>query len=357
MRTVSRYLLREFALASSAVLVGLVLTWIAADTLLHVERLTGELRTALRETLLGSLEVIPVGVPMACLAGAVWSLTRAVKGREITAIRCGGIPLKRTLVPIVLSCVAVAAGLVLIQDRLLIPTRRALHEAQLAEESGGNLPKLIHDRWWYAEGNLIFSARNFDRGGQLLIDVTIFLLDGAGRIERRIEAEAAANTQGRTWDFRFARVFDFAPDGTLQQRTEERMTLDLGLAGTDLSRADPPLELATLNSLRRSLRRPGADPATRAPLQVAFHSRLAQPAAVLILVLLAIPFAIGDTERGDSLARALVLSLGCAALYWTLWALSLLVGRAGVVPGFVPLWTVAGAGLAIGGWRFHKLQQ
>ena len=78
---------------------------------------------------------------------------------------------------------------------------------------------------------------------------------------------------------------------------------------------------------------------------------------MLILVLLAIPFAIGDTERGDSLARALLFSLGCAAAYWTVWVLGLLVGRAGVVPAFLPVWTVAALGLGVGSWRFHQLKQ
>ena len=102
MRTVSRYLLREFAIASTAVFLALLVTWIAADTLLHIERLTGDLVATLRSILFASLDVIPLGVPMACVVGIVWSLTRAVKSREITAIRSGGIPLQRALAPIVL---------------------------------------------------------------------------------------------------------------------------------------------------------------------------------------------------------------------------------------------------------------
>ena len=74
-------------------------------------------------------------------------------------------------------------------------------------------------------------------------------------------------------------------------------------------------------------------------------------------MLLAIPFAIGDSERSDSLARALLLSLASAATYWTAWTVGLLAGRAGVVPAFLPVWAVAVAGLGLGGWRFRKLQQ
>ena len=356
MRTVSRYLLREFAIASTAVFLALLVTWIAADTLLHIERLTGETASALRSILFASLDVIPLGVPMACLVGVVWSLTRAVRSREITAIRSGGIPLQRALTPIIVCSAAAAAGLVFVQDRVLIPTRQALHEASMAEESGERgTPQLIHGRWWYADGESIFSAGDFEAGE--LRDVTLFRLDGAGRIVQRIEAEAAQNTEGGTWQFREARIFEFRSDGSLVQGHEPLLSLELGLRGGDLTRAQRPPELATLGALWRSIQSSPVEHPDGSTLRVTFHSRLAQPAAVLILVLLAIPFAIGDSERSDSLARALLLSLASAATYWTAWTVGLLAGRAGVVPAFLPVWAVAVAGLGLGGWRFRKLQQ
>lgn len=358
MRIVSRYLLREFAIASTAVFLALIVTWVAADTLLHVERLTGDAGSALRGILVASLDVIPLGVPMSCVAGAVWSFTRAVKNREITAIRCGGIPLRRTIVPILLACIAIAAGLAVVQDRLMIPTRQALHEAQVIEESGGrNAPQRILGRWWYADGESIFSASNFDARMGLLTDVTIFLLDGDGRIAQRIEAATAENTEGGNWMFRDARIFEFRREGALEQRHAPQMELQLGLSGVDLARAQRPPEMATLHRLWGSIRRAPADAPDLGALQVAFHSRLVQPVAVLILVLLAIPFAIGDAERGDSLPRALLLALGSAAIYWTAWALGLLAGRAGGIPSFLPVWAVAATGLGIGGWRFHALKE
>ena len=356
MRTVSRYLLREFAIASTAVFLALLVTWIAADTLLHIERLTGDLVATLRSILFASLDVIPLGVPMACVVGIVWSLTRAVKSREITAIRSGGIPLQRALAPIVLCCAGTAAALVVVQDRVLIPTRQGLHDARLAEESGGRgIPQLIHGRWWYADGESIFSAGNFEAGE--LRDVTLFRLDGTGRIVQRIEAEAAENTEGGTWEFREARIFGFRSDGALSQRHESLLSLELALRGGDLARAQRPPELATLGALWRSMHRSPVENQDGSALRITFHSRLAQPAGVLILVLLAIPFAIGDSERSDSLARALLLSLGSAAIYWIAWTVGLLAGRAGVVPAFLPVWTVAVAGLGVGGWRFRSLQQ
>ena len=97
---VSRYLLREFLLASGAVLLAIVVTWIAADTLLHLDELEGGV-SAWLAGLDRMLDVVPLGVPMSCAVGVVWSITRAVRSREITAIRCGGIPLRSALLPIV----------------------------------------------------------------------------------------------------------------------------------------------------------------------------------------------------------------------------------------------------------------
>ena len=79
--------------------------------------------------------------------------------------------------------------------------------------------------------------------------------------------------------------------------------------------------------------------------------------AVLILVLLAIPFAIGDVERGDSLPRALLASIGCAGAYWTFWTAGQLTGQSGLLPAFAPIWGVTLVALGIGVYRYRQITE
>ena len=119
MLRVSRYLLREFALSSATVLIALVVTWVAADTLVHLDAVGDSVSGALAAVLHRLLVVIPLAVPLSCLVGVVWSLTRAVRSREITAIRCGGIPLRYALLPVLVTAVLIGGALGYFEDRVI----------------------------------------------------------------------------------------------------------------------------------------------------------------------------------------------------------------------------------------------
>jgi LPS export ABC transporter permease LptG len=354
-RIVSRYLLVQFAASSATVLLALALTVAAADVLLHADDFGKDPGAALRRVLLGGLEFLPPAVPLACLAGVVWSLTRAVRNREITAIRCGGIPLRRALAPILLACVLLAGALGFVEDRLVVPARQVLLELDGGSEDPLRRPEFRNGRWWFSTGASIFSAGAYVADEAALVDVTVFEFDEKRRLRRRIEARKAIHVDGSSWAFEDATIRDFSASPQLRQVAE--LDLDLGVSGADLEHALPPVAAISLHKLQRRMREQASDSRALTSLQAAFHARLAQPLAILVCVLLAIPFAIGDVERGDSLARALLWSLGAAALYFLAWTLALFAGRSGLLHPALPLWGVTVGFLAIAAWRYRALQE
>lgn len=357
MSTVSRYLAREFSLASSGVFLAIFVTWVSADSLVHVDRMAEDAGGALRGVLLRSLDIVPLGIPTACVIGAVWSLTRAVRFREITAIRAGGIPLRMALVPLLGVALAIAAVVGIAEDRLLVPARRALTGSGSEQGEPTNRPRQIAGRWWYSAGSSMFSAESYVKETGELRDVNVFELDEAREIRRRIDAEVAVHREGSLWEFRDARVREFSGTSGLRESVAESLELDLGMTGTAIERAAPPVEATDLPGLARRIRDQEGTAAHRAALLTAFHARLAQPLAVLVLVLLALPFAIGDVERGDSLPRALLYALAASGIFWLCWTLALLGARSGVVSPAVPVWGALGLFLAFGFWRFRQLRE
>ena len=357
MRIVSRYLLLQFALASSAVLLGLLATWLAGDTLLHITEFGDAPWVRLQQTVLAGLEQLPVGVPLACMVGAVWSVTRAVRHREVTAIRSGGIPLRRALLPILLACLAIGAGLGFVEDRLLVPARALAELLEHAlDDSSGVRPSYSNGRWWMASGASVFSAGDWDPAAERLVDVTMFEFDRAGSIARRIDALEARPGEGTRWRFAGANVFDFSED-EIETHRFETLEVDFGFSGREFKRALSGLGLLSLHDLAGRIREHSGSVESLAPLVASFHSRIAAPFAVLILVLFAIPFAIGDVERGDSLARALLWSMGAAVVYWVVWTLALATGRGGTIPPELPIWAATIAFLAAGSWRFRAIRE
>lgn len=358
MRIISRYLLVEFASASALVFLALSVTWMAADSVLHIDMMSSGFGHAFRQILFRMLEVVSVIVPLSCLAGVVWSLSRAVRYREITAIRCGGVRLRSVLAPVLVLCFVISGLLLLFEDRVLIPTRNALLEAESGEdEYGQRRPRYINGRWWYASGASVFSAAEYLAEERTLRDVTVFEFDGERHLEQRIDAERAVNLTGSTWEFHDIRVYEFTEMRGLSEREVSILRVDLGLSGKDLAGAAPPVTLTSLHKLARHIRKRVGNETALAGLQVGFHSRLAQPLGVLVLVLLALPFAIGDVERGDSLPSSLLLALAAAAAYWLAWTLALLAGQSGQVPAALPVWGVTVLFLGVGVWRFRRISE
>ncbi len=354
---IARHLLTEFARGSAAVLLGLLVMWVAADVLLHIDELAGHFWRGMREVALRAYPVLPIAVPIACVTGAVLCLTRAARSAEITAIRTGGIRLQAALVPILIGCALVAVGIGVLEDRVLVPARTALEQGR-SEDGGTNvrMPERRLGRWWFASGASIFSATSYDAKDRVLLDVTVFLFDDQRGIRQRLDAKSAANLDGDTWEVRDANVLEFPPAGGIGRHSASAVRLDLGISGREMELASRPPAWLTLHQLARQMRKSAGDAAEVAKLELTFHSRLAQPFAVLIVVLLAIPFAAGDS-RDESLPRALLRSLVAAGGFWLAWTLALLAARSGVVPAPIPVWSVTLAALGVGYWRFRGIPE
>jgi lipopolysaccharide export system permease protein len=302
------------------------------------------------------VEIVPLGVPMACLVGVVFSLSHAVRFREITAVRCGGIPLQSALVPILTASLAIAALIGLFEDRVIIPSRLA----DLEGGEGGaedHAPHQAGGRWWYSTGRLIFSAGDYESESRTLLDVTMFELDASRSVGRRIDAMSALSVEGNTWEFRQARIRTFGSTGGLELQTSASLRVDLGVSAADLERAAPPAPATSLHKLARRIREFAGNPADLLLLEASFHERLARPLAALILVLLAIPFAIGDVERGDSLPRALLRSVIAAGIFWVLWTFAMLAARSGTLPPGLPIWGAIVLFCGLGAWRFRLISE
>jgi len=357
-RTIARYLALEFIMSSTAVFLGLTAMWFAADVLLHIDDLAGHLAVGLREVALRSFPVLPIELPLSGLAGAVLCLTRAVRNRELIAIRTGGIRLQRALAPLLVVSGLLALGLGFLQDRVLLPLRIALERGR-ADAAGdhGRSPERILDRWWYASGNSIFSAAKYEPETHSMQDVTVFLFDETRNIRERIEAKTAAGGEGDNWEIRDAHVLDFSDGEGIAVHDAPALRLDLGISTAEMNRAAEPAATASLHELARQIRRSAHSSVDLAKLELAFHSRLAQPFAVLIVVLLAIPFATGDAGRGDSLPRALLRALVGAFAFWLCWTLALLSARSGAVPARLSVWGVTVVALAIGAWRYRQIPE
>lgn len=357
MSIVSRYLLGQFIGASAMVFVLLCITWLSADALLHMDELGEDGVKAVRALFSGALEFAPLAMPLSCLVGIVWSLTRAVRHLEITAIRCGGIPLRRALTPLLVACLLLGGILALVEDRVFVPARESLHALEAGNIGLLDRPRNWEDRWWFSTGGSIFSASRYEMEPFTLHDVTVFEFDAEHELRRRIDAVQAQHGGGVTWTFQALTVRTFGGAAGMRVERRDGDQIDLGVTGDDLARAIPSANAISLHQLVRRIRAGVGDSNALAALETALHERIAQPISILLLVLLAIPYAIGDGDRGDSLARALLLAIGVAAAFFLAWSIAIFSARSGVLPPPLPIWGVTLLFLTAGIWRFRRISE
>jgi len=357
---ISRYLAKEFLIATIAVLLGLILVWVAADVLLHIEDFQAGLWVALRGALLRSLELLPLGVPTACGIGVIFSMNRATRNLEITAMRCGGVQLRRALIPILVSSALISVGLGVFHDRVLIPAKLDVAGAQEPEEA--ERPRLVGDRWWYVSGEWMFSAADFDARERRLIDVTVFRFDEDHEVSRRLDADGAIYRGEGQW--RFFGVLDqsFTQDGLRDIRRFEQLALNLGVDLTSAvlrdqtGRAMP--EFMTLHTLSDAVAEASRPEELRA-LESSYHARLALPLSVVVLVLLMLPEGLFGSDRDDaSLPKALLRALALMTGFWAIWTLARFGSQRPFLPSAaVPIWGTMAALLLYASWRFRQIRE
>src|SRR5262249_46889198 len=151
----------EFLTSSATAFAALFTLWVAVDSLLHIDDLARSLGQAIRDVLLRSLDFVPIAVPIACTVGAVWTITRAAHFSEITAIRCGGLPLRSVLSPLLVASLGIGALQGVFQDKILIPAHLVLQNASDDAVGSRKGPSQMVGRWWHTSRSFVFVAEQF----------------------------------------------------------------------------------------------------------------------------------------------------------------------------------------------------
>jgi len=355
-RRLDRYLLGEFLIPLGFCLGGFLVFWIAFD-------LFGELHH-LQDKKLHGLDVAELYVfktpeflilvlPVALLLGLLYALTNHARHNEITAIRAAGVSLWRLCLPYM--AVGVMASLALFAlEEFGVPRTSAIVEEILQRRVGPSLSP--EQRQWVR--NLDFQNARDDRywhigtynqqsGEMRNLMVKWSSADGT---RWQLFAERAAFTNG-CWTFFKAREFRFGMETNTTSSSHRqiaalimpsfsetpRMIKSEILVADRLSlrntrQADIPVsEILNYESLH-----PNPDPGVRAWLSTKLHGRLAGPWTCLVVVLIAVPFAVPSGRRNVFVGVA--ASIFICFTFFILQQVGFAFGSAGYVPAWVGGW-------------------
>lgn len=370
MRILDRYILREWAKVFGLCLLslaGLILVSLAYGWVPDFLRWGADAWSTIAYLLLRVVADLTLLVPTSLLVSVIYVLGQLNRNQELAAARAAGVSVFRLTAPLWFAAAACAGLLVCLNVAWISSSQETAREiaeraefAALAAKGGeakrrGDSDFITFDqsaagRRWII-GKLSLAAGRAS-------DVRLHLLDAEGREVRRIAARLAEFRQrdGRwSWTFLDGRdmAFDPATGALLRQPRFEQ----LALPQVD---EDPSVMTATLvDPLMLSFREvanvtehAGWLPQGRmAKYAMRYHGILAGSAICLVVVAIAIPFAVvgGRVNPMVGVSKTLGLFLG----YYLFDAVIGAIGASGALPPVVAAWLPAVL-LAI--WAFPRLR-
>lgn len=355
MRILSRYFLASYLKLFVTILFATLLAIMVVEMLLSFEAIFGGpdgLRGAVKYLFLRlpSYYLRDV-IPVTSFAAAYFCFGLPARAREVTAIKTGGISPHRLVAPILVAAAALSAGALVVNETLVLQAAREWRQL----ESPGEPVVFGRGSFWYHRGNAIYNFREADGDSHTLYGVRAFDLDDRGRLLRSIRAERVLVDGGR-WRFLDATVRRFDPAHPEAAPRVERIgeRLITVAEDRDLERLEAGIRNLSLPDLRdyiRSQAREGWDTSRQ---RAELHKRLAEPFAVLLFALLAVPLGLA-VEHTRSLATSALHGVGLVGLFYAARSTATMFATGGVVPAGLSAWLVIAAFGGLGAWRMLRV--
>lgn len=234
--------------------------------------------------------------PMAALLGGLLGLGGLAKHSELVAMRAAGLSTMR-LLWIMLKIGLLMLGVVVVCGEWIAPASEQYAQQWRLTQQQGQVTLKTKDGFWARDGNTFVHIRRIQSNTQLE-RVALYTFDADQRLREHRVAQTARYQEGR-WEIRDITRTVINASGTAAQHTAQpqaRWETLLSPALLDVIIVEPGL--LTLTELYQSITYLLAHGQSALDYRVAFWSKIATPLAAMLMLLLAVPFALAQQQRG-----------------------------------------------------------
>jgi lipopolysaccharide export system permease protein len=338
-RTLDRYLLREFAIYLVLGLLGFITIFIVVDVFEKIDVFLDHhapFALVFRFYVFRIPEVVVRVLPVALLLASFLSLGQLNKFGELTAMRAAGLSLVRILTPVFgVATLAVFAALAI--SELVVPGANRARDVIYNERIQQLQPEEVKERadvtYLGARGR-IFYMRLYLVVEKRMHEVSLQEF-AKGELHRRIDA-AEATWDGKHWVFSsgYLRTFD---DGKENVEPFGRMIVDgLPERPDDFAKESRKPDEMSYPELRAYVERLRASGSRVSNYLVDLHLKLAFPLVNLIVVMIGAPIA--TRLRMQSAALGFGLSVTISFLYYAFMRTGQALGHNGALPPYLAAW-------------------
>jgi lipopolysaccharide export system permease protein len=338
-RTLDRYLLREFTTYLLLGLLGFITIFIVVDVFEKIDVFLDHhapFDLVFRFYLFRVPEVVVRVLPVALLLATFLSLGQLNKFGELTAMRAAGLSLVRILAPVFgMATAGVFAALTI--SELVVPSANRQRDVIYNERIQQLQPEEVKERadvtYLGARGR-IFYMRLYLVAERRMHEVSLQEF-AKGELHRRIDA-AEATWDGKHWVFSsgYLRTFE---GGKEKVEPFERMQVEgLPERPQDFAKESRKPDEMSYPELRGYVDRLRASGSRVSNYLVDLHLKLAFPLVNLIVVMIGAPIA--TRLRMQSAALGFGLSVTIAFLYYALMRTGQALGHNGALPPYLAAW-------------------
>jgi lipopolysaccharide export system permease protein len=287
------------------------------------------------------------GMPIVMLVATVFLFLALNRHHELTALKAAGVSLYRVSAPILVVGLAVAAGAGLFQE-LVLPLLNERGDEIDRVKIRGQLPRHLQSRqrlWLRSSDTRFYRVELLAPGTNDLYGVTILEVDRNFKLTSRLDARRAHWTTNG-WDLESGAFRDIAPDGRVQTVPFAATVLELGDEIEDFVRIQKPVDAMSYRELSDYVTRLEAAGYQAKKYLVDLYSKLSFPLRNLVMVLVAIPFAVHSPRSGRLFGVGLAIAIMAGYLVVHYVAVSL--ARADLLPPILAAWTANVIFLGIG---------
>lgn len=277
-------------------------------------------------------------VPITCLLATLYTFSKLNRDNEIIAIRASGLSIFEITKVLIIFGILISVFIFWINDRFVPSSLSVTQKIKKQIEDGrGKIPEkeneTIYNLSMYGLNNRLYFVNQFCFASKTMTGITILEHDEHQNIVKKIVASRGIY-EGNFWRFYKTIIYVFDENGQMKEEPlfseEEMMTISETPRDFLNQRQHPDfMTVAQISDYIWKLSKSGATGVIR-NLKVDLYQRFMMPIISLIMILLAIPFSMMVKKRATGLS-SIGLSITTGFLYYVLNAVSIALGKAGII--------------------------
>ena len=278
------------------------------------------------------------GLPVVMLVATIFLFLTLSRYHELTALKAAGVSLYRISAPVLGVGLLVAIGAGLFQE-LALPVLNERGDEVDRVKIRGQAPRHLQTRqrlWVRSADSRFYRVELLNPATNDLYGVTILELDRDFRLTGRLDARRAHWTAAG-WELSDGAYREVGADGKVQTVPFGWTALDLKEEMDDFLRIQKPVSAMSFWELRDYIMQLEAAGFQIRKYLVELYSKLSFPLVNLVMVLVAIPFALQSPRGGRLFGVGLAIMI--MAGYLVVHYVALAFARADLLPPLIAAWT------------------